>query len=86
MHDAMLRCAAGQISNASLCAVVPESTVRSYVGLLSCVCFASFRVIHGLDVLDAFEKVPVDAKDRPTHEIKIIKITIHANPIAEAQR
>jgi peptidyl-prolyl cis-trans isomerase-like 3 len=44
------------------------------------------RMIHGEDTLDAIEKVPVDAKDRPQHEIKITGITIHANPIAEQQR
>lgn len=42
------------------------------------------RVIAGDETLDAIEKVPVDAKDRPIHEVKILDITIHANPIAEA--
>ncbi len=31
------------------------------------------------------EKEPVDAADRPLNEIKIHKITIHANPIAEIE-
>jgi len=44
------------------------------------------RMIHGEDTLDAMEKVPVDVKDRPLHEIKINSITIHANPIAEKER
>ena len=41
------------------------------------------RVIHGLDVLDALEKAPVDAKDRPTIDLHIINVTIHANPFAD---
>ena len=41
------------------------------------------RVIHGLDVLDKLEKVPVDANDRPQTEVKLKRVTIHANPIAE---
>jgi len=43
------------------------------------------RVIHGTDVLDAMERVPVDGKDRPTSEIKILSVKIHANPIAEKE-
>eukprot|EP00761_Pharyngomonas_kirbyi_P007756 gb/GECH01007766.1/.p1 GENE.gb/GECH01007766.1/~~gb/GECH01007766.1/.p1 ORF type:complete len:165 (+),score=30.25 gb/GECH01007766.1/:1-495(+) len=41
------------------------------------------HVIDGLDALDRMEKVPVDAKDRPTREIRLDRITIHANPIAD---
>lgn len=41
------------------------------------------KVIHGLDVLQAMERIPGDEKDRPLHEIKITKVTIHANPIAD---
>lgn len=40
------------------------------------------RVIHGMDTLDAMEKVPVGKKDRPVHKIEIKSVTIHANPIA----
>eukprot|EP00741_Cyanophora_paradoxa_P004215 tig00000789_g4093.t1 len=40
------------------------------------------RVIHGLETLDAMEKVPVDGKDRPLNPIKLERVTIHANPIA----
>uniref|UniRef100_A0A6U2X9Z1 Peptidyl-prolyl cis-trans isomerase n=2 Tax=Lotharella globosa TaxID=91324 RepID=A0A6U2X9Z1_9EUKA len=43
------------------------------------------KVIHGMNTLDAMERVPVGKKDRPVHEIKINKITIHANPIAEKE-
>lgn len=46
----------------------------------------SYRVIDGADsTLDAFEKIPIDEKNRPLQEIRIKSITIHANPIAEKQ-
>ena len=32
------------------------------------------------------EREPVDGNDRPLNEIKIHKITIHANPIAENEQ
>eukprot|EP00123_Amoebidium_parasiticum_P012645 comp21494_c0_seq1/m.29797 comp21494_c0_seq1/g.29797 ORF comp21494_c0_seq1/g.29797 comp21494_c0_seq1/m.29797 type:complete len:164 (-) comp21494_c0_seq1:415-906(-) len=41
------------------------------------------RVIHGQEVLDYLEKVPVDEKYRPLQDIRIKSIKIHANPIAE---
>ena len=40
------------------------------------------EVIHGFDVLDAMEKVPVNKKNRPETEIKVRGVTIHANPAA----
>jgi peptidyl-prolyl cis-trans isomerase-like 3 len=43
-------------------------------------------VIDGAEyggTLDAMEKVPVDAKHRPVHEIRMTGVTIHANPIAQ---
>ncbi|KAG2436357.1 hypothetical protein HXX76_006664 [Chlamydomonas incerta] len=40
------------------------------------------QVIDGLEVLDRMEKVPTDDKDRPKTDIRINKVTIHANPIA----
>jgi len=44
------------------------------------------KVIDGADsTLDAMERVPVNAKSRPLNEIKITGITIHANPIADAE-
>jgi len=44
------------------------------------------KVIDGVDTsLDAMEKVPVNEKNRPLHEIRLSSITIHANPIADAQ-
>jgi peptidyl-prolyl cis-trans isomerase-like 3 len=43
-------------------------------------------IVEILETLDNCEKVPVDAKDRPTHEIKLLRVTIHANPIAEKER
>jgi peptidyl-prolyl cis-trans isomerase-like 3 len=36
-----------------------------------------------MDTLDAMEKAPVDAKNRPLKDITIDSVTIHANPIAE---
>ncbi|KIJ51456.1 hypothetical protein M422DRAFT_65420 [Sphaerobolus stellatus SS14] len=44
------------------------------------------KVIDGADsTLDAMEKVPVNEKNRPLQEIRLTHITIHANPIADAQ-
>mmetsp|Transcript_30590 Transcript_30590/g.44970 ORF Transcript_30590/g.44970 Transcript_30590/m.44970 type:complete len:133 (+) Transcript_30590:165-563(+) len=40
------------------------------------------RVIDGMDVLDAIERVPVGKKDRPTTDILIQSVIIHANPFA----
>ncbi len=40
------------------------------------------RVIHGMETLDAMERVPVDKKDKPLQEIKLERVTIHANPLA----
>ncbi|KAK1923845.1 cyclophilin-like domain-containing protein [Papiliotrema laurentii] len=45
------------------------------------------KVIDGTDsTLEMMEKVPVNAKNRPLNEIKLNRITIHANPIAEASK
>ncbi|CAK9781359.1 peptidyl-prolyl cis-trans isomerase-like 3 [Cutaneotrichosporon oleaginosum] len=45
------------------------------------------RVIDGQDsTLDMIERVPVSAKNRPEKEIKLERVTIHANPIADAQK
>ncbi|KAF8071770.1 cyclophilin-like domain-containing protein [Lyophyllum atratum] len=44
------------------------------------------KVIDGADsTLDAIERVPVTNKNRPLTEIKLTHITIHANPIADAE-
>ncbi|KAG6857413.1 Peptidyl-prolyl cis-trans isomerase cyp10 [Tephrocybe sp. NHM501043] len=44
------------------------------------------KVIDGVDsTLDAMERVPVNNKNRPLTEIKLTHITIHANPIADAE-
>ncbi|GKA85374.1 retrovirus-related pol polyprotein from transposon TNT 1-94, partial [Tanacetum coccineum] len=40
------------------------------------------KVIHGFEVLDLMEKTPTGAGDRPLAEIRINRITIHANPLA----
>lgn len=43
------------------------------------------QVIHGWATLDAMERAEVDAKSRPTTQIKIESIVIHANPFAEKE-
>ena len=43
------------------------------------------RVIEGWDTLDKMEEVQVDKKNRPREEIKIERVTIHANPVADAR-
>lgn len=45
---------------------------------------SGFRVIAGWDALDAMEKVPGGPKDRPTQDIILHSVTVHANPIADA--
>jgi peptidyl-prolyl cis-trans isomerase-like 3 len=40
------------------------------------------QVIDGWEVLDSMEKVPVGKKDRPTIDITLKSVTIHANPLA----
>lgn len=40
------------------------------------------HVIDGMDVLDKAERIPVDAGDRPMQEIRLNRVTIHANPLA----
>lgn len=41
------------------------------------------QVIDGLDTLDKMEKVPVDpSNDRPKQELRVNRVTIHANPLA----
>ena len=41
-------------------------------------------MIDGWETLDDLEKVPVHEKTfRPTTEIRLRRVTIHANPLAE---
>ena len=40
------------------------------------------KVIDGFSVLDMMEKTPGDEQDRPLAEIRVNKVTIHANPLA----
>lgn len=40
------------------------------------------RVIHGFEVLDLMEKAQTGSGDRPLAEIRINRVTIHANPLA----
>jgi len=43
------------------------------------------KVIDGADsTLDAMEKVAVNEKHRPLHEIRLKSVTVHANPVANA--
>ena len=42
------------------------------------------RVIDGWETLDDLEKMPVQEKNyRPLSELRLRRITIHANPLAE---
>lgn len=43
------------------------------------------RVVQGMDVLEAMQKVPTDKKDRPVEEIKILSVDILSNPAKEAE-
>ena len=44
----------------------------------------SHRVIDGWETLDDLEKIPVHEKNyRPLTEIRLRRVTIHANPLAE---
>jgi len=44
------------------------------------------KVIDGADsTLDLMERVPVNNKNKPLAEIKLTHVTIHSNPIADAQ-
>lgn len=43
------------------------------------------KVIDGFEVLDEMEKVPTDKKDKPKHEIKIIKAVVAIDPSKEAE-
>ena len=40
------------------------------------------KVIYGMDTLKAMENVPVNEMYRPTLDILIRSVTIHANPFA----
>mmetsp|Transcript_39599 Transcript_39599/g.77536 ORF Transcript_39599/g.77536 Transcript_39599/m.77536 type:complete len:164 (-) Transcript_39599:14-505(-) len=42
------------------------------------------KLISGWDTLDAMEKEPVGPKDRPVNDIILQRVTVHANPIADA--
>lgn len=41
------------------------------------------RILEGWDVLDKIEEVKVDKKNRPLEAIKIERVTMHANPLAD---
>ncbi|XP_019228360.1 PREDICTED: peptidyl-prolyl cis-trans isomerase CYP18-1 isoform X1 [Nicotiana attenuata] len=40
------------------------------------------KVIHGFEVLDIMEKTPTGPGDKPLAEIRLNRVTIHANPLA----
>lgn len=40
------------------------------------------RVIDGHGTLDSLERLVVDERDRPVREVRIERVTIHANPMA----
>lgn len=40
------------------------------------------KVIDGLETLDLLEKIPVNEKNRPSSEVVILDVIMHANPIA----
>ncbi len=40
------------------------------------------KLIDGFTVLDKLEKTPGDERDRPVKDVKIVSVTIHANPLA----
>ena len=40
------------------------------------------QIIDGIEVLDAIERIPVNAKNRPEVDVRIKSIIIHANPLA----
>lgn len=42
-------------------------------------------MIHGLEVLDAMEKVETNAKNRPVRDIVLKTVTVHANPFADSE-
>jgi len=41
------------------------------------------KAIHGLETLDKMEQVPTDSNEKPKQPITLLKVTIHANPLAE---
>ena len=43
------------------------------------------KVTSGLEVLDKIEKEPVNDKDKPLNEIKILDVTVTNNPIADME-
>ena len=44
------------------------------------------KVIDGIDALNIMEREPTDNNDKPLNEIKVHRVLIHANPIAENEQ
>ena len=43
------------------------------------------KIIDGFDVLDKLEKEPTGKFNRPLNDVRLLYITIHANPFAESE-
>ena len=43
------------------------------------------KVIDGLETLDKLEKEPTGKFNRPLNDVRLLNVTIHANPIAESE-
>ncbi|BFZ64350.1 cyclophilin peptidyl-prolyl cis-trans isomerase Cyp8 [Saitoella coloradoensis] len=41
------------------------------------------RVVGGMEVLDALERVPVDSGDRPVREVKMVDVVVYIDPFEE---
>lgn len=41
------------------------------------------HVLEGMEVLDEIEKVETNEKGKPKREVRIERVTIHANPLAD---
>lgn len=41
------------------------------------------QIIDGFETLDAMERAPVNEKNRPLSDLRIVNVTIHANPLAQ---
>lgn len=66
---------------------MPQSKDELYWSLMIAIMIAVYllsgRVIDGWETLDDLEKIPVHEKNyRPLTEIRLRRITIHANPLA----
>lgn len=42
------------------------------------------HVLEGMEVLDKIEKLEVGKKNKPLEDVRIERVTIHANPLADS--